>query len=235
MSVNFLRMLIESGRTDQATLMESFYSAVHPMGRINTELTQCWKLQEATTVVTGGYGAKTICGIQVHLHRLSWWLHNDMPEMTSAMIVRHKCDNPECTNPEHLEIGTQAQNVKEAYTRGLIPVKPKKERVRHTACTECRSNTKSKCVYDGDAPCERCVRLKLTCVKIPQANPTAFTPGTGLGETNKHCKVKDADVLAMRAERAAGAKVMDLAIKYGITPSYASSLIKGKTPRTVTE
>jgi len=72
-------------------------------------------------------------------------------------------------------------------------------------------------------------------VKIRQAHPTAFTPGSGLGESNKHCKVKDADILAMRTERAAGAKVKDIADKYGITAAYAGSLIRGKTVRTVTE
>jgi hypothetical protein len=235
MAINFLKMLIDTNRTDQATITEDFFTAVLFDGRINTDMTQCWKLHPFTTICTGGYGAKTISGLQVQLHRLSWWLHNGLPEMTPDMVVRHKCDNPECTNPEHLEIGTQSQNIKEAYDRGLRVVPPKKEKVRHTACTECRAHTHNKCVYEGDDDCERCKSLGLTCVKVAQAHPTAFVPGTGLGETNKHCKVKDADIIAMRAERAGGAKVMDIAMKYGITPSYASSLIKGKAARSVTE
>ncbi|WP_363267018.1 HNH endonuclease [Cellulomonas sp.] len=33
------------------------------------------------------------------------------------MIVRHRCDNPPCCNPEHLELGTQTQNVGDMVAR----------------------------------------------------------------------------------------------------------------------
>lgn len=34
------------------------------------------------------------------------------------MVVRHKCDNPSCCNPEHLEIGTQRDNVHDCIKKG---------------------------------------------------------------------------------------------------------------------
>lgn len=33
-------------------------------------------------------------------------------------VVRHKCDNPECTNPDHLVIGSHADNVADRFARG---------------------------------------------------------------------------------------------------------------------
>lgn len=33
-------------------------------------------------------------------------------------VVRHKCDNPRCINPEHLEGGTQQDNVNDTVSRG---------------------------------------------------------------------------------------------------------------------
>ena len=33
-------------------------------------------------------------------------------------VVRHKCDNPRCINPEHLEGGTQVDNMQDCVRRG---------------------------------------------------------------------------------------------------------------------
>lgn|SRR3990167_4285920 len=42
-------------------------------------------------------------------HRASWIIHNgDIP---SGMSVLHKCDNKECSNPDHLFLGSQKDNM----------------------------------------------------------------------------------------------------------------------------
>lgn len=49
-------------------------------------------------------------------NRASWILHvGPIPE---GLIVRHKCDNTLCVNPEHLCIGTTQDNVNDRVTRG---------------------------------------------------------------------------------------------------------------------
>ena len=35
----------------------------------------------------------------------------------TGLVVRHKCDNPKCLNPEHLEIGTPSDNTKDRDER----------------------------------------------------------------------------------------------------------------------
>lgn len=50
-------------------------------------------------------------------------LHRVLYEMTygkipKGMLIRHKCDNPSCCNIEHLEIGTQKDNVRDMIERG---------------------------------------------------------------------------------------------------------------------
>jgi hypothetical protein len=35
-----------------------------------------------------------------------------------GLVVRHKCDNSLCINPEHLELGTQKQNMADMIKRG---------------------------------------------------------------------------------------------------------------------
>ena len=39
----------------------------------------------------------------------------DIPE---SMVIRHKCDNANCINPEHMELGTQLDNIQDAVDRG---------------------------------------------------------------------------------------------------------------------
>lgn len=233
MAISLLKALLDTNSITRDEILSELMTRVDVSGRINTDMSQCWKWKVSHS--SAGYGQLMIRSIGLHAHRLSWWIHNGCPDMDRSEIIGHKCDNKTCCNPEHLENIPQGTNVKDAYVRGLrVPTKTRFGDGRHLACTECRTHTKNKCVYDGDGACERCVRLKLICIKEAAPLPsTAFVGGACSGEANKACKVKDADILAMRAERAAGAKVKDIAAKYGIAAAYAGSLINGKTTRTI--
>lgn len=44
-------------------------------------------------------------------HRLSWTLCNG--RIPDGMVVMHTCDKPLCMNPNHLQVGTQADNMRD--------------------------------------------------------------------------------------------------------------------------
>jgi len=49
-------------------------------------------------------------------HRVSWELYRG--EIPTGMQVLHHCDNSLCVNPEHLFLGTNADNVKDKVAKG---------------------------------------------------------------------------------------------------------------------
>jgi len=54
-------------------------------------------------------------------HRLSFLYHHG--KVPVDCVVRHKCRNRHCVNPEHLEVGTQSDNMKDRIRDGTMPVK----------------------------------------------------------------------------------------------------------------
>lgn len=77
----------------------------------------CWNW---TGTIDGyGYGVIDYSGKRYRAHVLA--LEFDGRPVGGGMVARHKCDNPKCVNPEHLEVGTQRQNVYDAIARGRFP------------------------------------------------------------------------------------------------------------------
>ena len=70
-----------------------------------------------------GYGRLRVEGRLQPTHRVAYeiWV-GPIPELLGTdfrgTVIMHKCDNPPCINPEHLEPGTQAQNMRDMRTRG---------------------------------------------------------------------------------------------------------------------
>lgn len=66
-----------------------------------------------------GYGIATFEGKGVRAHRLAYCNHNGLElQDIKNLVIRHKCDNPSCVNPDHLEAGSQADNIRDMMERG---------------------------------------------------------------------------------------------------------------------
>src|SRR5947209_9419461 len=79
----------------------------------------CWLWQGA--VARYGHGSFRFNGKTGVAHRFAWMLANQqmIPE---GLVIRHWCDTPACVNPNHLELGTQQDNINDMLERTYVPV-----------------------------------------------------------------------------------------------------------------
>lgn len=67
------------------------------------------------------YGVTRVEGGFYYVHRLVAHLYHDLDLGDRASCALHSCDNPSCFNPDHLRVGTQAENLLEMRSRGRNP------------------------------------------------------------------------------------------------------------------
>lgn len=75
----------------------------------------CWEWT-GSRATNNGYGRHPIGSGHVIAHRFSWELH--FGEIPKGKEVCHSCDNPGCVRPEHLYLGTHADNMQDMVKRG---------------------------------------------------------------------------------------------------------------------
>jgi hypothetical protein len=78
----------------------------------------CWEWQ-AKRDTRGGYGYFSAGYKSIRAHRWIYQLVHG--PIADDAVVRHKCDNPACVNPRHLELGTHADNKQDQIERGRLP------------------------------------------------------------------------------------------------------------------
>lgn len=186
------------GRTYKIrSLQERFWSKVN---RGSDE--DCWEWKGA---LTKGYGSILAGDTTTLSHRVSWALANG--NLPDELVVRHKCDNPPCVNPAHLELGTQTENVEDMISRNRATFQKSNCRNGH--------NRAIHSVIDHNGK-----RVCIECRKDREFARRSIAQTGG--------QILEDDVRNIRRRLALGERQVDLAKEYRVDPSTISQ-IKSRT------
>jgi hypothetical protein len=95
----------------------------------------CWAWSGA---ISDGYGEIAVpCrrvkhgSVTIRAHRIAWTIaHGEIPAEAWTL---HRCDVRACTNPEHLFLGDNAENMRDASRKGRLPLGAANHQARLTA------------------------------------------------------------------------------------------------------
>lgn len=99
--------------------------------KIQVAASGCWLWM--ARLLPNGYGQFVICKEKKEhffAHRVAFFIWKGA---VKGLVIRHKCDNPRCVNPEHLTPGTQVDNYQDSVSRGRSAQQSNRESLR-TRC-----------------------------------------------------------------------------------------------------
>ena len=175
----------------------------------------CWEWRGART--NQGYGFTSVrCGRakhQIGAHRLAYLLTHGT--VADDKFVCHRCDNPPCCNPDHLFLGTAADNAadmvaKERQPTGYYPAERRSRGDGHWM----RRHPER--IPRGDLHWMRAHPEK--CAALPR------------GDRHFASRLTDIQAAEVRRRYAQGGITQaDLARSYGVSASVMNRLLLGRT------
>jgi len=100
---------------EEPTYKPSTYAQNQKAIKYTVNENDCWEVTNYFKT-KDGYTHVKRNGKRIRTHRYSYEIHKG--KIPDGMVVRHKCDNPCCINPEHLVCGSQTDNTEDMVSRG---------------------------------------------------------------------------------------------------------------------
>lgn len=111
-----------------------FWSRVRPVARGPRK--GCWLWTGARHPFGHGRFALGTGIAPGYTHRIAWELLRGA--IPAGMQVNHHCDEPSCVNPDHLYVGTQGDNMRDAKRRGRLATTHAHRKMTAEQVIECR-------------------------------------------------------------------------------------------------
>lgn len=195
---------------------------------------ECWGWKYSQQ--PSGYSQIRVDGTTQLAHRLSYELHYG--PIPPGLHVCHKCDNRECVNPNHLFLGTHADNMRDRDSKG---------RVRHGQDHPCAILAEQDVVAIR-VLAEQGIRQQVIAAKFGvQLNEVSrivrgerWSRAGGpiqpnrkqyrrKGQEHPGAKLTDGDVREIRRLVAQGVTQREIGRRYGVSRSTIGLIVRGKT------
>jgi hypothetical protein len=202
----------------------------------------CWVW---TASKTSGYGQLSMPGTKPSLaHRVSYSLHFGELPADPLIFVLHRCDNRACVRPEHLFLGTQADNMADCASKGRCGATVKPERLARGDRNG--SRTKPHRIPRGERHGSRTKPEKVArgARSGAHTHPERLARGERngaytkperrpRGENHGVSKLTEDRVREIFAMRAAGMKQRDIGDRFGVTQACISLILHRRNWRHV--
>lgn len=146
----------------------SFMKNIDKRGIVRSDMSPCWRWINKS-FSSNGYGQLRVKGKEWNAHRYSYYLHNNCVEIEKGKHICHRCDNKECSNPEHLYIGSPTENAKDVWNRGIKVRKHIKKEKQETP-----EHLKIHCFSSEMMAGENNIKAKLTWDKVREIRRRAI-------------------------------------------------------------
>lgn len=151
------------------------------------------------------YGAFKVRGRMLKAHRVAFFLATGLDPVEG--ILRHKCDNPPCCNPDCLITGTHASNAADRTERNRSATGARNGSRRHP-----ERLTRGDAYWTRQEPQRAARNLK----DKPRAK----------GERQHSAKLTESQVLEIRRLHVLGDGTYALSLRYGISWASTNKIIK---------
>lgn len=200
---------------------------------------ECWPWTAGT--YRQGYGSVYRDGLMRKAHREVWVLVNGpIPEGEGAhgTVIRHKCDNPLCCNPAHLEIGSHADNMADMKSRGRGRGKKQDGEAHHGAVLTDEIVMQIRSGVEPDRVWAERLGVSRPTITMARSGATwrhLPIPESAVdrrhGAVNRKMRLTES---AVREIRASSDTMADLGRRYGVSPKTIQALLSGRTWKHVT-
>lgn len=194
----------------------------------------CWIWRASLN--PAGYGNVRIGprpGVLWLAHRLSWiWTHGDIPV---GLCVLHRCDNRRCVNPDHMFLGTKADNSRDMAVKQRGTARFSAAEVQQIR------------LLARDVPLRELARrfdtshgVLVSMIAGKTYKHVATDPTERLdfirGEHHHNARLNEDDIAEIRRAYAAGGITQrSLAVRYGVNPQTISKIVRGERWHHVTD